>query len=417
MNVAPEHVVIIGGGQAGLQAASSLREEGFAGRITLVGDEPHLPYQRPPLSKAWLAGGLNDGDVCLETEHWFEANHIDYWRGERVVGIDRTAQRLSTAGGVTLHYDHLILATGARNRPLPLTLEGIDGVMSLRSLTDATALQAQLSGARQVVIVGAGFLGLEAATVIRELGIDVQVVEATDRVMARALGEQMGLALQERHQQQGIGFHFNRRVVGVNHLEGRVSAVELDDGQLLPTDLVLVAIGVQANTELAVLADLATDNGVLVDAFLQTADASVSAIGDCACYTHGFDEGARWRLESVQNAVDQGRYVAGRLMGRKEPYRQVPIFWSEQAGCRLQMAGVAMGDDLEVLCGEARNEGFSVLRYRGARLVGVESVNRPADHMAARKLLLRGLSPDLDEASQPGFDLRRWLASAAIVQA
>lgn len=417
MSVLPEHVVIVGGGQAGLQTASSLRDEGYVGRITMVGEESHLPYQRPPLSKAWLAGGMDDGDVCLETEDWFAGNNVDYWRGDRVVDLDRATRRLTTASGKTLEYDQLVLATGARNRPLPLALEGIAGVLSLRTLGDAATLKTQLAGARQVVIVGAGFLGLEAATVIRALGIDVQVVEFTGRVMARALGQQMGQALYARHQLQGIGFHFNRRVVGITHAQGRASAVQLDDGQQLPADLVLVAIGVQANAELAVQADLATDNGVLVDAFLQTADASISAIGDCACFIHGFDEGARWRLESVQNAVDQGRYLAGRLMGSNEPYRQVPIFWSEQAGCRLQMAGVATGDDLEVPCGDVRNEGFSVLRYRGARLVGVESLNRPADHMAARKLLLRGLSPALEEARQPGFDLRAWLASAAAVQA
>ena len=398
-------VVIVGTGQGGLQTAASLREAGFAGPVTLVGDEPDLPYQRPPLSKAYLLGKMAEEGLRLRSEAFYARNAIDLLAGERVAAIDRAARRVRLANGKELGFDHLVLATGARNRPLPVRGADLDGVLYLRTLAEARDLKARIAGAREVVVVGAGFIGLEFAAVARQLGKEVHVVEATQRPMGRAVSAQMSWFFTERHMGWGAKLLLGAGVARILGQGGRVVAVEATDGQRLPADLVVVGIGVLPNAELAAEAGLAVQDGIVVDANLLTADPAISAIGDCARYPSRF-AGAPARLESVQNAADQGRCVAARIAGRPAAYDAVPWFWSDQGDLKLQIVGLTMGHDATALRGDPASGRFSVFCFRGGRLVGIESVNRPADHMAGRRLLAGepGLTPA--QAADEGFDLK-----------
>ena len=416
MNACVNSVVIVGAGQSGLQVASSLRDEGYDGAIHLIGNESGLPYQRPPLSKSYLYSDMAVEELHLEAAHWFNEARVELVAGEHIEAIDRGGRRLTMASGKSQAYDHLILATGSRNRGLPCMTLPVEGVLSLRSVNDATALKSLLASAQRVVVVGAGFLGLEAAAVACAQGCHVHVLEATERVMQRVISASMSTACQRHHEALGVQCSFNTLVVEIHSRGGRVSEVKLDDGTMLPADLVLVAIGVLPNSELGVACGLEIRNGFVVDQSLLTSDHCISAIGDCAAFPYAFDEGEFIRLESVQNAVDQGRYVAQRLTGSVQPYNPIPIFWSEQGGSRLQIVGVARGTDQSVLRGDPEGQSFSVFRYRHGRLTCVESLNRPADHMAARRLLQRRLSPSLAQAADVSFDLKSLLATATEIR-
>ncbi|MBT2793539.1 NAD(P)/FAD-dependent oxidoreductase [Paraburkholderia strydomiana] len=416
MSACINSVVIVGAGQSGLQAASSLRDEGYDGAIYLIGSESGLPYQRPPLSKSYLDSDMAVDELHLEPARWFNETRVELVAGEHVESIDRQGKRLTMTSGRSQAYDHLILATGSRNRALPCMSQPVDGVLSLRSINDAAALKSRLAGARHVVVIGAGFLGLEAAAVAIAQGCHVHVLEATERVMQRAVSASMSAAFQRHHETLGVQFSFDTLVVDIHSRDGRVSEVELNDCSLLPADLVLVAIGVLPNSELGATCGLEVRNGFVVDDLLLTADRSISAIGDCAAFPYAFDDNEIIRLESVQNAVDQARYVAQRMLGNVQRYDQIPIFWSEQGGSRLQMVGVARGADQSVVRGDPEAGAFSVFRYRNERLNCVESLNRPADHMAARRLLQRRLSPSLVQAADVSFDLKSLLATATEVR-
>jgi len=405
-------VVILGTGQGGFQAAASLREEGFAGRIVLVGEEPDLPYQRPPLSKAYLAGALDEAMVRLRPKSFYAEHAIGFLPGERANGIDRAGRRLRLASGGTLEYDHLVLALGARPRRLPIPGVELDGVMYLRTLADATALRHRLPLAREVVLVGAGFIGLEFAAVAAKLGAAVRIVEATGCVMGRVVSPPVSRCFAETHARWGNRLLFDTGIVRVLGADGRATGVETVHGEVLPADLVVICIGVVPNVELAAAAGLATDDGIVVDDHLLTADPAISAIGDCARYPSRFADGTT-RLESVQNAVDQARCVAARLAGRPVPYAAVPWFWSDQGELRLQIAGLTAGHDRAVLRGDPGEGRFSVFCFRAGRLIGVESVNRPADHMAGRRILAEASELTPEQAADPGYDLK---AHAAVLK-
>ncbi|VXC14350.1 Rhodocoxin reductase [Burkholderia sp. 8Y] len=402
----PETIVIVGAGQAGQQVAASLRDEGYTGAIRLIGDEASLPYQRPPLSKSFLTGDVSADELTLEESPWFDAAQVEHIAGESVGAIDRRRQRLSLASGRIVPYDRLVLATGSRNRVLPCQTQPMHGVVSLRSVSDAQLLKTYLSEAQRVVVVGAGFLGLEVACIAAARGCDVHVVESVDRVMKRAISAEMSSACTAHHCTAGIRFSFDARVERIVGEGDRVRAVELADGTRLEADVVLVAAGVVPNSELAAACGLSVFNGVIVDALLRTSDPAIFAIGDCAAFPYAFDGGDMLRLESVQNAVDQARHVARALLGDATPYDQTPVFWSDQGSARLQIAGVARRLDSSVVRGDPASGAFSVFRYRHHRLTGVESFNRPADHMAARKLLQRRISPSREQAADPTFNLK-----------
>lgn len=404
-------LVVIGAGQAGFQLADSLRQAGFAEPIFLIGEEEHAPYHRPPLSKAFLKEAKTADSLFVRPQAYLTANRIELILGLRATAIDRPEKRVRLAGGQQVAYDRLVLATGVRNRQMDVPGAALAGVVNLRTIVDATHLRDQLVGAEHVVIIGAGFIGLEVAAVVRGQGVHITVVEAADRPMQRAVGPQTSAFFRRAHESAEVSFRFGASVVRLHGEEGRVRSVELDDGDKLHADVVLVAIGVVANSELAAEAGLAVAGGIVVDAFLGTADPHISAIGDCALHPNSFAPHPV-RIESVQNAVDQARALAARLGGRADrPYHAVPWFWSDQGALKLQIAGLGHGIDRRVLRGDPEAGAFSVFGFADDRLVSVESVMRAADHMAARKLLLEAIPISPAEAADPAFDLRSLVAA------
>ncbi len=398
--------VVVGTGQAGFQVCASLRDQGYAGSIVLVGDEIHHPYQRPPLSKAYLDGKTDATGLLLRPEQFFRDKAIDVRVGQRAEALDRAGHRVTLASGEMLAYDHLILATGARNRILPGPGTDLDGVVQLRTLADAAALRARLDGKPRAVVLGAGFIGLEFAAVAARRGLDVTVIEMAARPMARALSPAMSAFFKQAHEQLGVRFLFGTVVQRIEGEGGRVTGVVTADGTTVPAELVLVGIGVVPNAELAAAAGLSVSNGIEVNDYLLTSDPAISAIGDCAMHPSRYGAGLPLRIESVQNAVDQARCVAKRLMGQPEPYGSVPWFWSDQGPYKLQIAGIGLPDDHAVVRGDPATGQFSVFCYGSSGLHAVESVNRPADHMAARRLLTAGRSPSPEQAADAAFDLK-----------
>ncbi|UHC19398.1 FAD-dependent oxidoreductase [Methylobacterium currus] len=398
-------IVVVGAGQAGFQLGASLREGGYGGPVTLVGEEPGLPYGRPPLSKAYMLGKTDAAGLALRPEAYFAEHRLMVRATERAVAIDRAARRLHLASGEALPYDHLVLATGARNRPLPVPGADLPGVHQLRTLAEAEALKAALAEARSVAVVGAGFIGLEFAAVCAQTGLPVTVIEGLERPLARSVSPGMAGLIEASHRRAGTRFLFGSAVSALVG-DDRVRAVALSDGREVEADLVLVGIGVLPNHDLAASAGLRIENGIAADAMLATEDPAISAVGDCASFPSPHAEGARVRIESVQNAVDGARCVAARLTGRPAAFTAVPWFWSDQGPLKLQIAGLCQPHDHAVRRGDPEAGGVSVFCYRGERLAGVESLNRPADHMIARRLIQAGRSPTPDEAADPGFDLK-----------
>ena len=411
-NTSNESVLVIGAGQAGIQVADSLRAEGFTGNVTILNDEAHSPYQRPPLSKEYLTPGKEALPLPLRGETFFTDKGIKLLTGVPATGIDRTDRTVALANGMTLSYEQLILATGTRNRTLGCTGAELPGIHGLRTLADAEALHAALPAARNVVVIGAGFIGLEFAAAARAHGCNTTVLEFAPRPMGRALTPLMGDWFAGAHARLGINLRLSE---GIDRFEagehGRVTAAVSTTGVRYPADLVVVGIGVLPNDSLAREAGLQTENGIFVDAQLRTSDPNILAVGDCANFPHSL-AGGRIRLESVQNATDQARHAARTIMaasvGQSEanPYADLPWFWSTQGPYRLQMAGLAHPEDETLVLGDPQAAKFSVLCFRDGILAAVESVNLPADHLAARKLLAGSARLTRHEAEAEGFTLK-----------
>jgi 3-phenylpropionate/trans-cinnamate dioxygenase ferredoxin reductase component len=398
-------VAVIGTGQAGFQATASLRQDGFAGRVVLIGDEPVPPYQRPPLSKSYLAGDSGLEELWLRPETFYTQHQVDLLTGETVTAIDRRERRLRLASGGELSWDHLILATGARFRLLAVPGAELDGVLPLRTLADADILRERLDQTREVVVVGAGFIGLEFASVAIARGAAVHIIEVTQHPMGRVVSAATSRFFTDAHRRWGAKVSLGTGVSRILGEAGRVTGVETTEGRHLPADLVLICIGVIPNAELADSAGLAVNNGIVVDEYLATEDPRVFAIGDCANFPTPFAVG-RVRLESVQNAVDQGRCVAAQIAGKPAPYDKVPWFWSDQGDLKLQIAGITAGHDTAVLRGDMDSGHFSVFCFRAGRLIGVESVNQTADHVVARRLLAGDPKLTPEQAADESYDLR-----------
>jgi 3-phenylpropionate/trans-cinnamate dioxygenase ferredoxin reductase subunit len=389
-------VVIIGAGQGGFQVAASLRMGGYRGTITLIGEEPHLPYQRPPLSKEYLLGKQAIEKTELRPRMFYEAQNIALMMGERVVEVDRGNQQVRLASGQSIAYSKLVLATGARVRKLPDGL--IDGALYLRGRDTAIELKRHIDNARTVVIVGGGFIGLEVAAAARALGKKVTVVEMQPRLMARVVAPVISKFYRELHTEQGV--------------EIRLGAQEIPD-----SDLVVAGIGVIPNDELARDAGLTAANGIAVDSYMRTSDQNIYAIGDCAEHDNPY-AGDRVRLESVQNAVDQGKCAALNIIASNaggsesqdqtqgQIYDAVPWFWTHQFDIMLQMAGLSAGCDQVVTRGDPGSRKFSVFYFREGKLRAVDSINRPADHMLARKLLAAKTCVTPDQVADESLDLK-----------
>lgn len=402
----PRKVVIVGAGHGGFQVAASLRQGGFDGEVILVGDEPLLPYQRPPLSKDYLGGKIGLDLLLMRPEAFFADQRIELAMGTAVSEIDRAGRTLVLADGKHLAYDHLVLATGARNRVPPLPGIELDGVCYLRNLAETEALKQRLAACRHAVVVGAGFIGLEFAAVACGKGIAVHIVELVDRVMARVVCPDTSAHFEAAHRKAGVEFSFGARVDRIGGEGGKVTHVVLGDGRSLPADLVLVSIGVLPNEQLAAIAGLTVENGIVVDERLLTADPAISAIGDCASFPSRHSLKNPVRLEAVQNATDHARCVANRLVGKPHVYEALPWFWSEQGALRLQIAGLTTGFQQVALRGDYEAGEYSAFCYAGDRLLGIESVNKPADHAFARRLLAAGRNVTPQQAADPAFDLR-----------
>ncbi|WUR84306.1 FAD-dependent oxidoreductase [Streptomyces phaeochromogenes] len=379
-------VVVVGGGQAGFSVVSALRGAGYDRPVTVFTDERHLPYQRPPLSKK--AHTERDGiRVDLVPESFYRERDIELRLGDGVVALDTAARAVTTRTGLRLPYDHLVLATGARNRPLPVPGAGLTGVRALRSLDDALAIGRALSTAQDVVVIGGGFIGLELAQVAVAGGARVTVVELADRLLSRALSPQLEEHLRQRHERSGVRILTGTTVQAIEGA-GRVRQVATDRG-VLPADLVAYGIGAAPRDELARDAGLAVEDGVLVDEQLRSVtDPRVFAVGDCARHPHPHADGLV-RLESVQNASDQGALVGRHIAGSPTPYESLPWFWSDQGDIKLQIAGLRAGtDEVRVVPGDSL-ERLAAYAFRDDRLVAVETLNWPAEHLAARRLLER----------------------------
>lgn len=397
-------VVIIGSGHAGVQAACSLRSEGFSGDIILADREDELPYQRPPLSKSFITAKVTREDIHLRAQAFYEGKGIRLLRGVDALAIDRQSRRIIFHSGAALAYDHLILATGCRPRQISVVRSDIAGVFTLRNLADAMSLRAYLPSAKDVVILGGGFIGLEFAAAARHFGCNTVVIEQGPRVLGRVASPAVAEFLAGYHRSNGSDIVCNAGLAAIDAPSGMIERVTLADGRIIACDLLLVGVGVIPEVGLAEGAGLVCDNGIVVNDELVSSDPYISAIGDCARHPNSFAGGVV-RLESVQNAVDQGRSVARRLTGKPAKYDCVPWFWSDQGDVKLQIAGLGPCDR-QILRGRTEQGSFSVFGFTGGRLVRVESINRAPDHVQARRLLGRRHVLTESEAADESFDLK-----------
>ena len=401
-------VIIIGAGHGGYQVAASLRQAGFSGRVCLINDEAHLPYQRPPLSKAYIKGSAGPESLMFRPEKFYQDQKIELIAG-RAVSIDRAGRKVLLASGETLAYGHLVLATGARNRLLDLPNANLPDVKYLRILDESEALRKIMPSKTRVVVIGAGFIGLEFASTARIKGLEVDVLELAPRVMARAVTAEVSDYFQARHREAGIRIHLGVQATSIEAEGGKVTGVSLSDGRHLPADLVVVGVGVLPNIELAAEAGLPVAAGIIVDEYLSTADPDISAVGDCALFASP-RFGSSLRLELVQNATDHARCLAARLTGDRKVYDGHPWFWSDQGDDKLQIAGLTTGYDRVVLRGDPARKAFSAFCYKGEKLLGIESINRAGDHMFGRRLQAMDRSITPEQAADESFDLKGALA-------
>ncbi|MEL6952994.1 MAG: FAD-dependent oxidoreductase [Pseudomonadota bacterium] len=393
-------VVVIGAGQAGLSCAAKLRAEGFDGEITLIGDEPLAPYQRPPLSKAYLLGDMPLERLFLRPEAFYAEQEIALRLGAPVTGIDPGAKQVALAGE-TLDYDDLVLATGARARPLPEDQGGaLGGVFTIRDLADIDRLAPEMRQGRRLLVIGGGYIGLEAAAVARKLGLEVVLVEAAPRILGRVACVETADYFRALHQGHGVEI---REGVGLASLLGddQVTGAELSDGTRLDCDLAIVGIGITPETELAAAAGVALDQGIAVNAMGQTSVPGIWAAGDCASLPF---EDTRVRLESVQNAIDQAEAVARNILGAEAAYLPRPWFWSDQYDVKLQIAGLAREYDGVVV----RDGGKAVSHwyFRGSRLIAVDAMSDPRGYMIGKRLVEAGAAPDQAVIADPAGDLK-----------
>lgn len=411
-------ILIVGASQAGLQIASSLRELGYTDPVTLVGSEVHPPYQRPPLSKGFLAGDV-EADVLEFRSPAFYAEHdIELVRGELVTGV-----RFDPAGpehggvahaesGRQFPFDKLAIAVGGRPRRLEIPGKDLDGVSYLRDMDDAVRLRTLIPEAGNIVVLGGGFIGLEAAAGARAAEKRVTVVEAADRLIGRAVAPVVSDFYLEAHRRRGVEFHLQATATEILGEDGHVTAVRLDDGSELPADLVLVGIGMLPRIRLAESMGLRVETGIVVDDHARTSIPNVVAAGDCTVLPHPMTGEGRVRLESVQNAVAQARVAAATLVGRPDPLRTVPWFWSDQGDLKLQIAGLNVGYDGTVVRGDPTTESFSVLYYRGDQLLSIDAINAPRDYMVVRKALTDGATIDRVRAADASVPLKELLIPA-----
>ncbi len=397
-------VAIIGAGQAAAQLIDSLRRRGYVGAITLVGDEG-FPYQRPPLSKKYLAGELGLDRLQLRQPTYFDEQRVELRLGRRAIAINRHSKQVQLDDGTMLEYEHLVIATGSHPRRLKMPGADLAGVHYLRSLSDADHLRTEVHVGQHAVIIGGGYIGLEVAATLRQLGMEVTVLEMADRVMNRVVAEPVSRYYEREHASHGVKIELGARVLALRgDTDGRIAAVETDRGNIA-ANLVVVGIGVLPTDELAQSAGLACDNGVIVDEYCRTSDPAIFAIGDCSNHPSAH-YGRRIRLESVDNAFEQANTVAANITGTPTQHDRVPWFWSDQYHHKLLIVGLADGHDRAILRGDPANHSFSVCYLRDGEFIAIDTVNMAKDQMAARKLIASRMRPDVTKLSDISIALK-----------
>jgi 3-phenylpropionate/trans-cinnamate dioxygenase ferredoxin reductase subunit len=402
-----KRVIIIGAGQAGGETAQRLRQGGFTGDITLIGEEPCAPYQRPPLSKKYLAGELSMDRLLLRPLSVYAEENIAILSSVRAVWIDRASKRVRLEGGREIPYDALVLATGARPRKLPLAGADLDGVHLFRTAADVDALRARFVSGAKLIVVGAGYIGLEVAAVARQHGLDVTVIETAVRPLARVTSPEVAGFFLDEHTRQGVRFVLGGQPAVIKG-QAHVTGVALTDGAELPADLVISGIGISPETTLAQQSSLTVDNGIITDKQCRTSDPSIFAIGDCARRPMTYYGDRVQRLESVHNAVEGGRIVTAAILGKDAYAEETPWFWSDQYDLKLQIAGLFHDYDHVVFRGAMADRAFAAFYYKGGRVIAVDAVNRPGEFLGVKMLIQRGhtIAPaDLEDASRPMKEL------------
>lgn len=402
-----ERIVIAGGGQAAVQAIDTLRRKGFTGQIVLVGEEPWLPYQRPPLSKKYLAGALERERLLLRPQHFYESHSVEMRLGRRVEEISRREQRLRLDDGSTVAYDALLVATGSRPRPLAAPGVDLDGVHFLRTIADVERIRAGWAPGKRVVVVGGGYIGLEVAATARELGMEATVLEMADRVMNRVVCPQVSAFFEAEHARHGVRILCNSevRALAAAPGSGQVRAVVTDGGEEHAADCVVVGCGALPADGLAAACGLACENGVVVDDRCRTSDPAIYAAGDCTSHP-SLHYGRRLRLESVDNAFEQGASAALNMLGIETVHDKVPWFWSDQYDLKLIIVGIGQGYDTVVMRGSPASHVISACYLRGGELIAVDTVNSPKDQMVARKLIAARARPNPHKLADSAVPLK-----------
>jgi 3-phenylpropionate/trans-cinnamate dioxygenase ferredoxin reductase subunit len=379
-------ILIVGAGQAGSQAAATLRGEGFAGRIVLVGAEPYFPYQRPPLSKQYLAAQIDRGRLLLRPEGFYADQRIEVKTGVKATALDRATRVVTFSDASIERYDKLLIATGARVRKLTLPHSDLEEVLYLRSIDDVDVIRAHIKPGKRVVLIGGGYIGLEVAAVAVKHGATVTVIEMAHRLMARTTSEPVALFYEQEHKKNGVTIKVNSMCQGFEETAGRLVRVRLADGSAVDADVAIAGVGVEPEVSIAKEAGIECENGIRVDDYGQTSDPDIFAAGDCTNHPNPF-VGGMIRLESVQNAIDQAKHAALAMMGQRTPYGEVPWFWSDQYDLKFQSAGVPRGHDEIVTRGDPAKRSFAVFYLKGGRVLAVEAVNAVPEYVFGKRMI------------------------------
>ncbi len=415
-DAASSTAIIIGAGHAGGELAIALRNEGWEGRILLLGEEAHLPYHRPPLSKAYLAGSVEKSSLSIRPQMAYDKVGVEFFGGVRVTHIDRANKRLALVDGKQLTYDKLAIATGGRPRPLAvpnaMAAERCANFHYLRTLDDVELIRAQMAPGKRLAIVGGGYIGLEVAAAAVAQGLEVTILEALPRVLQRVTAAELSAYYERKHREAGVDIRISVQVADLEVANELVSAVICADGSRLEADLVVVGIGLIANTELAAEAGLAVDNGILVDEQARTSDPDIYAAGDCTNHPNPL-LGRRLRLESVPNALEQSRVAAAGMAGKAKTYASVPWFWSDQYELKLKMVGLSEGFERLVLRGDPLTDSFSAFYLRDGKVLAADTVNRPQDFIAAKRLVAEGVAVTAEQLADDSRPLKELLPAPA----
>jgi|TARA_R110001583_G_scaffold50415_1_gene157417 3-phenylpropionate/trans-cinnamate dioxygenase ferredoxin reductase subunit len=400
-----EHCIIIGASHAAAQLISSLRQEGWEGKISLIGDEPYLPYHRPPLSKAFFVGGITEGELLIRAAGFYDKYKVDLFLGSRVTNIDRDAKKITLENGAEVSYTKLALTTGARVRKIPFTGCEIPGVFYMRDLNDVKQTHEFTGRGKSAVIIGGGYIGLETAASLRKIGMSVTVIEAMSRVLQRVTAPEVSAFYTRIHTEEGVDIRTEAGVdaiVGDKHVEG----VRLADGSTVRADLVIIGVGVIPNIDLAESAGLTIDNGIAVDEYATTNDTDIVAAGDCTNHYNPIYQ-RKLRLESVQNATDQAKIAAKSICGKPEAYSALPWFWSDQYDLKLQIAGLSQGFDKVIIRGDSeQGRSFAAFYFCAGRFIAVDAINRPKEFMMSKRALTAGQNVDPLKLPDDSIDIK-----------